>query len=383
MSRTVARSGRRERIAQPHRDAIPHADRELRMRDALDRHARRRRRRPVIDDREEERRDEHEPGERDEHRRDRRERQRKRRDQDQREKARARQRERRETIQRGHVETREHALAHRVRVQPLDLGLGFQHEAMAQRGGREGLHIVGRDEVAAVDRRAAFAARSRWTPARGLAPRMRSGERRDSAAMRDDVVEHRVLDRHALDLARHSSSVPCAKGSTSTIRAEGWPLSCARRIARSSSALGIADDRLEQEAVELGLGQRDTCPRTRRGSASRGRGTGRAARSDSPSSVTCRSSIASSSARLRLRRRAVDLIREHDVREDGPGPHAERARRDLVDVRAHDVARHEVGRELDAFERPADESRDAFALEAFSLCRARLRSEGGRAAGAR
>ena len=57
---------------------------------------------------------------------------------------------------------------------------------------------------------------------------------------------------------------------------------------------------------------------------------------------------------LRLGRRAVDFVGEHDVRED-------RARRKhhlaasgrrvfLNDVRAGDVRRHQVGRELDAVE---------------------------------
>src|SRR6185295_17474376 len=61
---------------------------------------------------------------------------------------------------------------------------------------------------------------------------------------------------------------------------------------------------------------------------------------------------------LRLRRRSIDLVGEDDVREDRPLLYAEVARRDLVDGGADDVARHEVGGELDPLEGPADETRD-------------------------
>ena len=62
--------------------------------------------------------------------------------------------------------------------------------------------------------------------------------------------------------------------------------------------------------------------------------------------------------RLGLRRRAIDLVSEQDIREDRagdecPGP---MARRDVLldDVRAGDVGGHQVGRELDAIERQAE-----------------------------
>jgi hypothetical protein len=66
--------------------------------------------------------------------------------------------------------------------------------------------------------------------------------------------------------------------------------------------------------------------------------------------------------RLRFGRRAVDLVRQHDVREH-------RARREyhlaltgrrvvLDDVRAGDVRRHQVGRELDARELEVEDARD-------------------------
>ena len=57
---------------------------------------------------------------------------------------------------------------------------------------------------------------------------------------------------------------------------------------------------------------------------------------------------------LRLGRRAVDLVGEDDVGEDGPLAELEdlaAALRVVDDRRAEDVGRHEVGRELDARER--------------------------------
>ena len=57
--------------------------------------------------------------------------------------------------------------------------------------------------------------------------------------------------------------------------------------------------------------------------------------------------------RLRLRRRAVDLVGEHDVGEDRSGLELEEGaavRVLLHDVGADDVGRHQVGRELDARE---------------------------------
>ena len=65
--------------------------------------------------------------------------------------------------------------------------------------------------------------------------------------------------------------------------------------------------------------------------------------------------------RLRLRRRAVDFVGQHDVGEDRPGrelhlPPA--GRRILVDdVGAGDVRRHQVGRELDAVELEVEHAR--------------------------
>src|SRR5262249_4879599 len=61
---------------------------------------------------------------------------------------------------------------------------------------------------------------------------------------------------------------------------------------------------------------------------------------------------------LSLRRRAVDLVAQEEVREDGSGLEAERALGRAEDARARDVRRHEVGRELDATIGPAERARE-------------------------
>ena len=65
--------------------------------------------------------------------------------------------------------------------------------------------------------------------------------------------------------------------------------------------------------------------------------------------------------RLRLRRRAVDFVRQHDVREDRSGREhhlpAAGGRVFLDEVRPGDVRRHQVGRELDAGEPQVEHAR--------------------------
>ena len=73
--------------------------------------------------------------------------------------------------------------------------------------------------------------------------------------------------------------------------------------------------------------------------------------------------------RLHLRGRAVDLVGEQEVAEDRALLGVEAARVGPVDPRADEVARHEVGRELDAPERPAEHGRGR-------LDRQRLREPG-------
>src|SRR3990170_1431103 len=61
---------------------------------------------------------------------------------------------------------------------------------------------------------------------------------------------------------------------------------------------------------------------------------------------------------LRLRRRAVDLVREQDVREHRPLAEHELARLPVEDVRARDVRRQQVRRELHPLERTPERRRE-------------------------
>src|SRR5829696_3909925 len=63
-------------------------------------------------------------------------------------------------------------------------------------------------------------------------------------------------------------------------------------------------------------------------------------------------------ARLRLRRRAVDLVREDDLAHDRPGPELELLGLLVVDRQTGDVQRQEVRRELDSPERAPEAARD-------------------------
>ena len=73
-----------------------------------------------------------------------------------------------------------------------------------------------------------------------------------------------------------------------------------------------------------------------------------------PSTVTWRSSMASSSADCVFGRGAVDLVGQHDLGHDRAGAELEVAGLLVVDRDAGDVAGQQVGRELDALEAAAD-----------------------------
>ena len=64
--------------------------------------------------------------------------------------------------------------------------------------------------------------------------------------------------------------------------------------------------------------------------------------------------------RLRLRRRAVDLVGEDDLREDRPGHEPQHARAVLLveHLGAGDVRRHQVGRELNPLEAEVEDRRE-------------------------
>ena len=119
------------------------------------------------------------------------------------------------------------------------------------------------------------------------------------------------------------------------------------------------DHDLEQEPVELGLGQRVGAlhlERVLRGEHEERRLEREPLAGDRDLVLLHRLE----QARLGLGRGAVDLVGEDEVREDRAGLEAEDALAALLDedVRAGDVGRHQVGRELDAVERAVDDVGD-------------------------
>ncbi len=79
----------------------------------------------------------------------------------------------RSRLQHGH---RIEQFAHHIEgVLALDLRLGPDDQAMAEHAGGDGLHVLMREVVPAVEQGAGAAQRSRHSDARGLAPSARSG----------------------------------------------------------------------------------------------------------------------------------------------------------------------------------------------------------------
>src|SRR5438094_2660324 len=255
------------------------------------------------------------------------------------------------------VEARENAPADRIGVKALDLRLGAQDQPVAQRRDGERLHVVRSNEVAALDRGGGLRGAQQVHTGAGARAEQQVGRLPRLLDDANHVLEHRVLHGDAVDLSgalvEHTlrerlELVDLRERLSLVVRAED------RLLLRR---LGIAHDRLEQEAIELGLGKRvgplvldrvlrrDDEERPRQG----------------PRVAFERDLLLLHRLEergLRLRRCAVHLVGEDDVREDRTFLDAEVARRDLVDGGADDVARHQVGRELDPLERAADEPRD-------------------------
>ena len=121
-----------------------------------------------------------------------------------------------------------------------------------------------------------------------------------------------------------------------------------RRISRSASASGIADADAQQEAVELRLRQRIGALQLDRDSGWRSPGTAGSSGNDWPSIVTCDSCMASSSAACVLGVARLISSASSRLVKTGPAPELEAALALVVEEAAGDVARQQVGRELDA-----------------------------------
>ena len=133
--------------------------------------------------------------------------------------------------------------------------------------------------------------------------------------------------------------------------------------------VGVAERRLQEEAVELRLRERERAFLLDR---VLGRDQQEGRRELARHAVDRHLTLCHGFEQrgLRLRHRAVDLVDEHDVREDRPGPELEVARLLVVDREPGDVGRLQVGRAL-----------DARADRAFDALRDRAREHGLRRAG--
>ena len=121
-----------------------------------------------------------------------------------------------------------------------------------------------------------------------------------------------------------------------------WGLEHAKFLLRR----GVADDDLEQESIELGLGQRVDAllfEGVLRGEHEEGRGEHVGGALDGDLSLLHRLKQGG----LRLGGGAVDLVAEHDVREDRPLAQHELVRLQIGDVNAGDIGGEQIGGELD------------------------------------
>ena len=119
----------------------------------------------------------------------------------------------------------------------------------------------------------------------------------------------------------------------------------------------VADVELQHEAVDLGFGQRVGAllvDRVLRREDEEGRGELVGLAAERHLALLHRFE----ERRLHLGGRAVDLVREDEVGEDRAALHGVFAGLRIVDERAHDVGRQQVGRELDAREVGVDGLRE-------------------------
>ena len=72
---------------------------------------------------------------------------------------------------------------------------------------------------------------------------------------------------------------------------------------------------------------------------------------------------------MRFRWRAIDFVGQQKVSEDRAATQAEGRRRHVEDIRAGDIRRHQVRRELNAPEAGIDDARERFDSERFGRAR--------------
>ena len=219
---------------------------------------------------------------------------------------------------------------------------------MRERGHGDPLDVLRRDEVAAEERGPApreLEQRERAARARAdldLAARPRRGDEID------DVVADRLGHVDLLDRALHRQErlpVDDALELDVVARALETPLEHPPLVL----ALGIADAEPDHEAVELRFGQR-VRPLVLDRVLRRDHEERRLERMRRVLDRHLPLGHRLEQRGLRLRRSAVDLVAEEQVREDRAGTKLEVARALVVHRGAGDVGGHQVGRELDPLE---------------------------------
>ena len=233
--------------------------------------------------------------------------------------------------------------------------LGPQRQPVRERGNGDRLHVVGRHEVAA--------RRAQPGSARASAgPATRAGWRRPGSTARlargRDEVDHVAADRlgdvHLPRSRACMASSVVARRRRARARPRPSPRSRRRRAPATRPRASGSRPRSGAGTGRAAPPAADRCPRTRSGSAWRARGTAARAACVTPSIVTCRSCIASSSAACVFGGARLISSPSRRLAKTGPGRNSKSAVALVEDRRAGHVRRHQVGRELDAREARGD-----------------------------
>src|SRR3954452_15440763 len=226
-------------------------------------------------------------------------------------------------------------------------GLRGEHDAMREHDRGERLDVVDEGVVAAAQQRARLRrAQEQQAGARARAE-LDAGVLARAPEQRDDVRAPRVGREHTpggvlhgQHLGRRRYRLDLADAVAALVRAEHRDLAGGRRVAERQA---------RHEAVDLRLGQRVGALELDR--------VLRREHEERPRELVgvdvdrdAALLHALEQAGLGLRRRAVDLVDEHDVREDRAGAELKAGLALVEDVRADDVGRQQVGGALDARE---------------------------------
>ncbi len=204
-------------------------------------------------------------------------------------------------------------------VEPLDLGLGLEDNAVAIDRPHQELDIVGHHKRAALERRPGLGGQQQAD--RGARRAAQQQIEALAAGLGDvgDIFQDALIHLHAADLVL----------ALRQDRGRDRALEVDRLQVVRVEALVIAPQHLDLDLLQghtrpapctesdrAGPRAAGRCPRTRPGSAWPAQRTARAAAARWPSIVTWRSSMASSSALWVLARRAVDLVAQQHIGED-------------------------------------------------------------------